>query len=570
MWNTVLFDLDGTLTDSGEGIKKCVQYATEKALGFTETREEVLKTFVGPPLLDSFMKYDGVTEEDAKRAIAAYRERYQTKGIYENQLYPGVAEMLADLKKAGYRIALTSSKPDLYCRQILGFFGIIQYFDIVVGAPMDESQAAKPALIDKTLTRLAVGVDTSHVVMVGDRKYDIDAAKQYRLHTVGVRYGYAPAGELENCAPDAIVGTVDELRFYLLRQRNAPDPSPRRSYFRQQEYDQRGTCSPCENADYGGGSLHGGGNSSGGSYDYGNGSTQGPDDAYRRTDFGGQGYSHGGQYGYSGQPRRKTGRARIVWHTIWPLALAAIIEIAVGLLYGVFDSFSGHTLDPNSADVTFLLTGIMDACFLVVFALIFRQDEKKRRAMEQESALLKTRGFRWLDGIFTVCGMLAVSFLGDLIVAGLTKEGDSYTEFSNQIAEEHIVIAILLIGVLGPIAEEFLFRGVFYRRLREATNIYVAVIVSAGAFGAFHGNLSQGVAAAVMGIALALIYEHYGTLKASITAHMAVNIFGVISMHYGADDMTQGLVGAAVLIFLVAGVFSLYHIFWVDEKVNRV
>ena len=128
MWNTILFDLDGTLTDSGEGIMKSVRYALQKEFQIEVEDYRQLREFVGPPLKDQFMAYASLSEEDGDRAVRAYRERYTAKGIYENRLYGGIRELLAALSQAGFRMALSSSKPTQFCVQILRHFGIDSYF----------------------------------------------------------------------------------------------------------------------------------------------------------------------------------------------------------------------------------------------------------------------------------------------------------------------------------------------------------------------------------------------------------------------------------------------------------
>ena len=524
MWDTVLFDLDGTLTDSGLGIKRCVQYATKKALGFEETREEVLRSFVGPPLLDSFLKYDGVTREDAERAIAAYRERYKVKGIYENTLYPGVAEMLKAIRAKGCTIALTSSKPELYCRQILGFFHIAEYFDCIVGAPMDESRADKRSMIARTLLQLGKQNDRQSVVMVGDRCFDVEGAHAEGISSVGVRYGYAPAGELERAKPDAIVSSVQELQMYLTEEMQKPaDHEGGRVFYKEQEYG--------------------------------------------RATSGSEKKKQGGVYPCDGSAFHR------VLRCVWPALLAIAIELLLGFVFGMIGTMTGaieENMSGDTGELNMFLTSVMDVCFVIVYGLIYRKDNAVRKGYGAEERLLKQNGYRLLDAVFTVCAMLTVSFFADLLLTLLMREGDAYSRLTEQLREEPFYISVLLTGVLAPFAEECLFRGVLYRRIRDYLGIWWAAVISAAVFGAFHGNLAQGVAAGAMGFVLALLYEHYGTLKASITAHMAVNIFGVVSMRMSSEKQIQTMVGGAVVLLLAAGIVSLVHIFWREDRVNRI
>ena len=153
MYKAILFDLDGTLTESGEGITKSVQYALEK-IGKPESDLEKLKVFVGPPLLDQFMKYADLDEETARKAVEYYRERYADTGIFENQVYPGVANMLNVLKNKGYRLAVASSKPEYFVKKVLDHFHLTDYVEVIVGSEMNGARTGKAEVIEETLRRL--------------------------------------------------------------------------------------------------------------------------------------------------------------------------------------------------------------------------------------------------------------------------------------------------------------------------------------------------------------------------------------------------------------------------------
>ena len=157
MYQAILFDLDGTLTESGEGITKCVQYALEK-FGIFEPDLKKLEVFVGPPLKDMMMSYGGLDEQQAEQAVCYYRERYHEKGIFENRLYPHIEEMLTRLREEGYRLAVASSKPTYYVNQILEHFGLAQYFEVVVGSEMDGSRVRKAEVIEEALRRLGLEI----------------------------------------------------------------------------------------------------------------------------------------------------------------------------------------------------------------------------------------------------------------------------------------------------------------------------------------------------------------------------------------------------------------------------
>ena len=214
MYQAILFDLDGTLTESGEGITKCVQYALEK-FGIFEPDLKKLEVFVGPPLKDMMMSYGGLDEQQAEQAVCYYRERYHEKGMFENRPYPHIEEMLARLREEGYRLAVASSKPTYYVNQILEYFGLAQYFEVVVGSEMDGSRVRKAEVIEEALRRLGLENHRDKAVMVGDKEHDIFGARQQGLDCVAVAYGYGSRGERENASPLAIVGTVEELENFF-------------------------------------------------------------------------------------------------------------------------------------------------------------------------------------------------------------------------------------------------------------------------------------------------------------------------------------------------------------------
>jgi phosphoglycolate phosphatase len=222
MYRYLLFDLDGTLTDSAEGIIKCVQYAAKK-MGAEYKSAEELRVFVGPPLSESFKVVYGFSEEETRQAIVYYRERFQPIGMYENAVYPGIPELLECMKVHGKINLIASSKPEAFVKTILEHFDIAKYFDVIVGASMDESRNTKEAVIEEALSQLKNTdrygqYSPDKCVMIGDRKYDICGAKYFGLRNIGVSYGFAPEGELKEAGADVIVDTVEELTQMLLSE----------------------------------------------------------------------------------------------------------------------------------------------------------------------------------------------------------------------------------------------------------------------------------------------------------------------------------------------------------------
>lgn len=219
MFDYCLFDLDGTLTDPREGITKSVQHAL-RAFGIEEPDLKKLEPFIGPPLKDSFMEFYGFTGEEAERAIAVYRERFAPVGIFENQVYPGIPQMLESLYRRGMRLAVASSKPIGFVKQILAHFDIEKYFDVVVGSELDGTRGTKEEVVEEALGQL--GILTTPVTerhgrcaMTGDRKFDIQGARAYGLTGVGVGFGFAREGELEEAGAEYIAETVAELAEFL-------------------------------------------------------------------------------------------------------------------------------------------------------------------------------------------------------------------------------------------------------------------------------------------------------------------------------------------------------------------
>ena len=213
MIENILFDFDGTVFDTIEGITKCVQYALGKMGIEAELCE--LKCFAGPPLVDMFAQKYGMSEDEAKKATQLYRERYEPTGWSECSPFDGMHEMLLRLKSAGRTLAIATSKPEHLAVKILSQYGMLDDFDIVCGATLDGSRSKKWDVINYALEKL--GADADKTLMVGDRKYDVIGAKKCGIDCVGVRFGYAEEGELEEHGAVYVAETPDELYEYIMR-----------------------------------------------------------------------------------------------------------------------------------------------------------------------------------------------------------------------------------------------------------------------------------------------------------------------------------------------------------------
>ena len=193
-FDTILFDLDGTLTDNGEGITNSVAYALRK-FGITPPPREELNKFVGPPLRDRFVNLY-VGEEKGDLAVEYYREYYRPHGIFENYVYDGVIPLLDALQKAGYTLAIATSKPEIFAKRIAERFGLAPYFSVVAGANLESTRVKKPDVIAYCLEQLG-NPDRTRTVMVGDREHDVLGAAENGLPGIGVTYGYGSREELE-------------------------------------------------------------------------------------------------------------------------------------------------------------------------------------------------------------------------------------------------------------------------------------------------------------------------------------------------------------------------------------
>ncbi len=212
-YSHIFFDLDGTLTDPGLGITNSVAYALER-YGIRVTERSELFCFIGPPLVDSFMRYYGFSAADARAAVDVYREYFADRGIFENEVYPGIPALLKRLRAAGLKLVMATSKPEEFAVRIAEHFGIAESFDCIAGAAMDETRTQKWEVIEYALKRCGV-TDRSAVLMVGDREHDVLGAKRCGLACLGVLYGYGSREELEQAGAVAVVPTVEAIGDYI-------------------------------------------------------------------------------------------------------------------------------------------------------------------------------------------------------------------------------------------------------------------------------------------------------------------------------------------------------------------
>lgn len=210
----LLFDLDGTLTDSAEGIINSVIYAL-KAYGIEEKDKTSLRKFIGPPLSESFQIYYSFSKEQAEAATAKYREYFGEKGMLENSVYDGIPQLLEKLKENGRKLYVATSKPTFYAAKILAHFGLSQYFEDIQGSNMDGTRVKKAEVITHVLKENNI-TDPGEVLMIGDREHDVIGGKACGVETMGVLYGFGSRAELEACQADHIAADVKELEQFLM------------------------------------------------------------------------------------------------------------------------------------------------------------------------------------------------------------------------------------------------------------------------------------------------------------------------------------------------------------------
>ncbi len=203
----ILFDLDGTLIDSSEGITRSAQYALAH-YGIDEPDLKKIYFFIGPPLMNTFMNHYGFSKEKAVEAVAVYRERYQDTGIFECSLYPGVKECIEELKNRGYMIGMASSKPEESCKRILEHFGILELFDDVVGATLDGKIDTKEEVLNEVMRRWS-DIPREEMCLIGDTMFDIEGANKVGVPSIAVSFGFGDVDEMLKAGAKTV---VDDLR----------------------------------------------------------------------------------------------------------------------------------------------------------------------------------------------------------------------------------------------------------------------------------------------------------------------------------------------------------------------
>ncbi len=491
----ILFDLDGTLTDSKLGITTCVQHAL-KELGIDEPDRDKLEPFIGPPLKDSFKEYYNMDDATADLAVEKYRERYNTVGLFENEVYRGIIPMLAALQGKGIHMAVASNKPTVYVKRILEHFHMDRFFDVVIGSELDGRRASKKEVISEVLNRFSTiagkAISRDKILMVGDRKYDIEAAKQLKIDSLGVTYGYGSREELCEAHADYLVTTVEELQRFLLR-------------------------------------------------------------------------------GYEND-RSKATPFQKAWLVVWNLLVFIVVRTLVthlvnlvfleiggmveggAMVGGAFDRFLflrdetgvGAGLSANAQLISLMIAniaGVLGVLKTAKFVLGKTKEDMELTHIKGEP--LGNYGFLALATVGLVIGLNIFSAF-----SGMTSASESYAQAAENQASVAFLLGILVYGLVAPVCEEIVFRGIIFNYLRRFFNVRVAIFVSAVLFGGFHMNGVQAVYAFGVGCLLAYAYEYFGDFRVPVVMHMAANILVFILGRFGL--FAGSFVNSATCLFFMA------------------
>lgn len=459
-----LFDLDGTLTDPKEGITTCVQYALH-SLGIEEPDLDRLESFIGPPLKDSFMEFYGMDEEQAQAAVKKYRERFNDKGLYENEIYPGIAPMLQMLSEKGFRLAVASSKPTVFVEKILEHFGIRQYFKVVVGSELDGSRTNKDQVVMEALRQLfgAKPILYHEVYMIGDRRFDVEGARAMKVESVGVTYGYGGMEELREAHADYIVESVEELREFLLRELCEVRP---KGFM--------GTLGPM---------LF-------------------PFLLFLMIR---QAASYGAMWlAVTVEPMVPQG----LWQWLY------YREAATGEL-----GYTGNL----GAVMSALSYGVAGLAMLPSARPVLRE-AKKRMAL---SHLRRERPRNYIIALLvSCCAVLGLNLLFDL--TGIIDNSAAYQAVAAGQLSASLAVGLICYGIISPLAEELVFRGIVYNELKRNYRLPLAMLISALLFGLYHMNPVQGGYGFIMGLLLAYLYEYFGSFLWPVLVHMLANSLAYI------------------------------------------
>lgn len=470
----ILFDLDGTLTDSKEGICKSAQYALHK-MGIEEPDIDKLVPFIGPPLMDTFQNMYGMDEEKAKEAVKFYRERFSVVGLFENELYPGIIELLEELRKKGAKIAIASGKPQEFIIRILEHFNISNLFDAVVGSEFDGTRGKKSEEIEEALKQIyGEKVDretlSKDTVMVGDRCFDIEGAKYHNIASIGAVYGFGSVKELKKSGADYLAKDINKLREILITDSVSSGKDSSKNVAIDENLKKEAKGFFIKNDEI-------------------------PKGSFMRAVY-----------------------------VLTPFALYYLVNSAATVIALMFYNQYGliHMAGFLKAHPYFQALSIsMFAAIVGIIVLFFMYRKKDKLYLSVSKSL---------PLCFVGGGLLAIGL--NLFFGYLCTWIPFFARYSSEASTDAtipIAVAIFYHGIVVPISEEMTFRYLVYGRARNILGINMAALMTALFFGLYHGSLLQGMYAFIMGLFLCYVYEWTRSFLSCLLLHMAANIAVLVS-----------------------------------------
>lgn len=499
----ILFDLDGTLTDPKIGICTCAQYALE-SFGIHEPDLDKLEPFIGPPLLDSFKEFYGFSDEDAAKAVAKYRERFSTVGLFENKVYPGIKHMLKTLKKNGFKLSVASSKPTVFVEKIMQHFGLAKYFDAMVGSNLDGTGTDKAEIIDKALALLFGDkkVDLEQVYMVGDRKFDCIGAQKKGVECVAVAYGYGDFEELMEAHADYIVFSPKELEELLMRQTYKASEGR-----------------VCKKKG----------------------------DGIVPMPFKTIALLMGSILGF------------YVLRFLTEMGLQVLaMELILALPKAAIDWLT-YSVEVNSSSFGYIgnIGTIITGLSYGISALPFLYPAVNYiKATKKDSYLLhpmRPTVWQYLLGVvFTIGATLSVQIA--VVILGAARTSDIYQAVAISQYSCMLGVGIIVYCILAPLAEEMIFRGILYGGFRRYLPLPVAMVITSVLFGVYHGNIVQGIYAFAFGCIMICMYEYFGTFWAAVSVHVLANLVSYLFTYFaiGNNGIMNWPLAGAMFVFAVA------------------
>ena len=514
MWRTILFDLDGTLVDTSEGMIRSVQYALG-TVGKTETDGRVLRRYLGPPLSEAFREFASLSEEEAEQAVSAYRSYYQSQGMYIAASYPMVREMLYALKRAGMTLGVVTSKETAEAVRTLQDLQLAQCFDVIMGCRPGETDVPKGALIEQALTVLGRQYVRGEVVFVGDRFYDMQAARGAGISAVGVSYGYGTAEELISSGAECVADNINVLARLLLsggqivRQKRADAPLSFGQKLLQIMVPILIWIAISNSISAIGGAVYG--------------------------------VIKVGQYASSGQ------------------------DIA-----GAGQSILQELMNTDILKLNMILSAVSNLIVIPVMFAFYKKDIFRATGRKTSLRAEKKPGVG--NTLLAFAMGLGISITINIIIA-MTPIAEWMYEVNpdryDMLGSLPVWASFIVTCLLAPVAEELIFRAMVFRRMRRFTGYMTAAVVSAALFGIVHLDVVTGIAAFIIGIIMAMLYEYTGSIFTSMFFHFGFNLYSVLIELLPLDSMSEEQQTMVLIGLLAAGVIAAVVSMFVFMKKNR-